>query len=150
MSNSKDKILATFNCPAELWQRFKARCRQGNANATSVLLDLMTLYLETDIGENLDQGRLPISQKEIDQYIYKYLDKNLYLYIDKYLDICFEQRLENYFAQQEQSTENTEESAEETRLTNDAEGIDNPPEQTKLSNNAEEIDNPPEQASLFP
>ena len=89
MSNSKDKILATFNCPAELWQRFKARCRQGNANATSVLLDLMTLYLETDIGQSLDQGRLSISQKEIDQYIYKYLDKNLYLYIDKYLDICF-------------------------------------------------------------
>ena len=104
MSNTgKDKILATFNCPPELWQRFKDRCRQANANATSVLLDLMTLYLETDIGENLDQGRLAISQREIEQYIYKYLDKNLYLYIDKYLDICLEQRLQDYLEQQEKA-----------------------------------------------
>jgi hypothetical protein len=63
-----------------------------------VLLDLMSLYLETDIGENLDQGRLSISQKEIEHYIYKYLDRNLYLYIDKYLDICLEQRLRDYLA----------------------------------------------------
>lgn len=99
MSNTgKDKILATFNCDADLWQRFKDRCRQADSNATAVLLDLMSLYLETEIGENLDRGRLSISQKEIEHHIYKYLDRNLYLYIDKYLDICLEQRLRDYLA----------------------------------------------------
>ncbi len=99
MSNTgKNKILATFNCDPELWQAFKIKCRNNGSNATAILLELMELYIDTDVGETLEKGALSVRQKDIENHVNRYLDKYLYVYLEKYLEICLEEKIEKFLS----------------------------------------------------
>lgn len=43
------KILATFRCDPELWQRFKAVAKSRNTNASALLLQFIDCYLEENL-----------------------------------------------------------------------------------------------------
>jgi len=63
-----DKTLATFRVEAEQWQAFKAKAAEDGKNATALLLQWVSMYLD---------GKLDVSLDSTQQHLDNNLDNNL-------------------------------------------------------------------------
>lgn len=74
MSNTgSGKKLASFNCKAQMWAEFIARCQEKGTTATSVLTEFIKLYLDGEL-DDLDLDKLD-----------RRFDKRVRASVDEYL-----------------------------------------------------------------
>jgi hypothetical protein len=50
-----DRILATFRVDPDKWQAFKGKAKTEGSNASAVLIQFVTAYLDGNIDSNLDK-----------------------------------------------------------------------------------------------
>ena len=61
-----DRILATFRVDPERWQAFKGKAKAKGSNASTVLIQFVTAYLDKNIDGNIDKSNI---DRDLDEKI---------------------------------------------------------------------------------